>query len=77
MALNDAGFSTKLQGIFDQMWEAASTDEPKSDKWFADQLAAAFDAQMKTATVAAGISVSVQGTATAQQGFTTGVGTIS
>lgn len=51
MALVDATFSTALQSIFSAMKSAAS-GTPKDDKWFADQLAAAIDAQIKTATVA-------------------------
>jgi len=56
MALSDAALATALKGIFRQMREAASTS-PKDDDWYADQLAAAIDTQIKTAEVQPGIAV--------------------
>lgn len=50
MALVDATFSAALKTIFDAM-SSASSGTPKNNQYFADQLAAAIDTQIKTATV--------------------------
>ena len=65
MALVDATFSANLKSLFDQM-RAASTGTPKTDQWFADQLAAVIDAQIKTASVSVSVS--------SVSGVTTGLG---
>jgi hypothetical protein len=80
MALVDSALAANLLTIFQTMKSAAS-GTPKDETWLANQLAAAIDAQIKTAsvTVAKGIAVSTTGTAAAQTGTTTatGSGTIS
>jgi hypothetical protein len=50
MALSDSVLSAALKKIFDQM-----TTE-KSNEWYADQLAAAIDAQIKTAVVTGSVT---------------------
>jgi hypothetical protein len=57
MALNDSSFAAVLKGIFDTM-DAAAISTPKDNQWLADQLAKAFDDQIKTAEVNPGIDVS-------------------
>jgi hypothetical protein len=58
MALVDSALSAALKAIFDTMKESAKTS-PKDDQWFADQLAAAIDAQIKTAAVSTTVTGSV------------------
>jgi hypothetical protein len=50
VALQDSALSAALKTIFDAM-AAASASAPKDNRWYADQLAAAIDAQIKTAVV--------------------------
>ncbi|MFP3041898.1 hypothetical protein LQZ19_08755 [Treponema primitia] len=72
MALVDSVLSAALLAIFN-----AAKANPMSKAEYANQLAAAIDAQIKTAQVNAGIPVSTAGSATAQTGATTGPGTLS
>jgi hypothetical protein len=56
MALNDDTFAQKLKAIFDAM-DGAAGGTPKTNQWYAEQLAKAIDDQIKTAEVNAGIDV--------------------
>jgi hypothetical protein len=56
MALNDNAFSQKLEAIFEAM-DSAASGAPKTNQWYAEQLAKAIDDQIKTADVNAGIDV--------------------
>lgn len=65
--------SAQLLSLFTQMRNETEID----DKKFADGLADAIDAYIKTAQVNPGIPVSTTGSPTAQTGATTGPGTLS
>lgn len=65
--------SAQLFTLFTQMRNETEID----DKKFADGLADAIDAYIKTAQVNPGIPVSTTGSPTAQTGTTTGPGTLS
>jgi hypothetical protein len=56
MALSDSAFKSVLQGIFDDMWDAAD-GTPRDNAWLAEKLAGAIDDQIKTADVLEGIAV--------------------
>jgi hypothetical protein len=56
MALDDDTFAQKLKVIFDVM-DGAAGGTPKTNQWYAEQLAKAIDDQIKTADVNAGIGV--------------------
>ena len=59
MALVTASLAADLKDIFDAM-----DKDPKDNKWLADQMAAAFDKQMKTAGIPLGsVIVAVAGQA--------------
>ena len=79
MALNKAALATQLKTIFDGVSPEATgiTDPEVLRQKMADDMADAIDAYVKTGTVAAGITVSTTGTAAAQTGSTTSIGTIS
>lgn len=65
--------ATQLLALFTQMRKGTEID----DKKFADGLADAIDAYIRTAQVDPGIPVSTTGTAVAQSGTTTGPGKLS
>jgi hypothetical protein len=77
MALVDATLSAALKAIFDAM-AAAASGTPKDNQYLADQLAAAIDTQIKTASVSVTVS-SVSGVMTgpSASGPGSGTGTIS
>ena len=80
MALNDAGFAQKLKAIFDAMDAAAAGSTPKTNEWYAAELAKAIDDQIKTADVNPGITVTIPTTSqsgTPSQGTTTAKGVLS
>jgi len=79
MALNKAALVTQLKAIFDGVSPEATgiTDPAALRQKMANDMADAIDAFVKTGTVAAGIAVSTTGTAAAQTGATTAIGTIS
>ena len=79
MALNKATLATQLKTIFDGVSPEATgiTDPAALREKMANDMADAIDAFVRTGTVAAGIAVSTTGTAAAQTGSTTGIGTIS
>jgi hypothetical protein len=66
MALNENTLAGALKDIAAQMRNAAS-GSPKDDDWYAEQMAKAITAQIKTADVNAGIAVS-GGAATSAKG---------
>ena len=72
MPLNKALLSEQILSLMTQMRKETEIDDSK----FANGLADAIDAFVKSGDVASGIPVSTTGTATAQSGFTTGVGKI-
>ncbi|MDR1174102.1 MAG: hypothetical protein LBK83_01360 [Treponema sp.] len=51
MALVDSALASALKAIFDQM------TEEKSNDWYADELAKAIDAQIKTAIVNTNVTI--------------------
>lgn len=76
--LSDTLFAEKLQAIFDAMDTAAATS-PKTNAWYAEQLAKAITAQIKTAEVKAGIPVSIPSTSSPgspSQGSTSATGSL-
>ncbi|MDR2952571.1 MAG: hypothetical protein LBU82_04930 [Treponema sp.] len=75
MALSDSKLKGELLKVYKQMWKAADT-APKNESWYAGQIAKIIDDQIKTGDVQTGIPVSVTGTATKQEGTTTGLGKI-
>jgi hypothetical protein len=61
MALVESVLAEALESIYNQM-DAAAGSTPKTNKWFAEQLAKAVTDQIKTAEIAAGkVIVSVSG----------------
>ena len=77
--LSDTLFAEKLQAIFDAMDTAAATS-PKTNAWYAEQLAKAITAQIKTADVNPGISVNIPNTSPSgspSQGTTSAKGSLS
>jgi len=83
MALNKATLAAGLKAVFDGVTPEASgnTDPAALRQKVANEMANVIDAYIKSAivTVAAGITVTTTGTATAHSGATTaqGTGTIS
>jgi hypothetical protein len=71
MALNDSAFAGVLEGIFNDMWNAAE-NSPRDIAWYAEKLAKAIDDQIKTGDVQPGISLQ----AGEHSGATTGTGKI-
>lgn len=72
MALNKSALSESILALMTQMRKETQID----DKKFADGLANAIDAFVKTGEVASGIPVSTTGSATSQTGTTTAPGKI-
>jgi hypothetical protein len=56
MALNENTLKTSLLAIFNAM-DAAAEGTPKTNEWYAGELAKAITDQIKTAEVEAGIAV--------------------
>jgi hypothetical protein len=57
MALEESVLADALKSIGAEMRNTASSGSPKDDDWYAEQMAKAITAQIKTAEVAEGIDV--------------------
>lgn len=73
MALNKVALKASIRSLLKDMSER---EEPSIDE-YADRLSGAIDEFVKSGKVNAGIAVSTTGTAAAQTGQTTSLGTIS